>query len=106
MDASGKCVAFPKINTPKWSDVLAVVHKWFQKHSGKEGELCGKVYTYFGSIAPTTTRGPDRFMNWVKELIQLVEKPLPLAAPEGALDVCFRCHGTSPIHTLSVYTIL
>lgn len=77
LDQHGVCIAFPHLKTPLWNDLLNLVPGWFQKKGGG-GEMCNKVHTHFASIAPTQHRGKDKFLAWLKELVQLVMDPLPV----------------------------
>ena len=79
VDKHGRMIAFPKVKTPLWTDLVAAVPGWFQSQAGGDpNAMHSKVYTYYGSISPTQQRGPQRFLDWIKELAGYVEKPLPV----------------------------
>lgn len=63
----------------KWADLLLAVPRWFQKFGpASAGDLPSKVHTHYRSIAPTPDRGPQKFVNWIKEVAEMMESPLPL----------------------------
>ena len=75
----GVCCANPSVKTPKWSDVLAAVPRWFAKFAEKgKDNMPNKIYTFYSTIAPTQKRGWKPFMKWLKELVEMVENPLPV----------------------------
>ena len=42
------------------------------------GDLASKVHTHYRSIAPTPDCGPKKFVNWIREVSEMMESPLPV----------------------------
>jgi len=73
----GMLLGFAK--SPKWADLLLAVPRWFQKFGpSSAGDLASKVHTHYRSIAPTPDCGPKKFVNWIREVSEMMESPLPV----------------------------
>ena len=76
------CVLVPDDIKP-WNDVKASAVQWFAKYSekkfsGASGSSPEKIHTYFGSICPTAEKGPKKFKAWIRELVGITAKSLPV----------------------------